>query len=473
METTEDLEWILKCGRGIVAAVCVRDHLEDTEADDRQWCINTLIAEVGQDNESEDPAVDISINPMSPDRHAAYVLPKILSRNQNDEEILKAVIGTVTHSSLEVSIRAADGIAKYLGPEHQNTVLSCIGAVAMHSNLLMQNEQLQTQRRMQGIFDDGYNTKNTQERVRKECIQGSINVKQELADLNPISGHGWHATERILTMLGTSPDFVLTKDIVTKTGQAIVEAWSAKHEDHDTTVDSQPVRSAVDKLAGIVLTMTPDTALHCCKPFLNVVDEHPDKVDDFVMMLIMHEYRQNSDKTCFWPLWQAFANHIIEAQWSCKIRSSRSVGIKLIDKMLFGTHWGDGLQDWHSLVDHRQQINAFMTNLPAVPPVLKSFTHYIYYSGGRTLPDDFIVVADRLQAGNPAELLNERSTILYLEPLLQRYVYGQPAVLKTDPDLRKAILAILDRLVDAGSSGAYRMRDDFVTPSRDLSNSQA
>ena len=464
IETTDDLELILKCGRGIVAAVCVRDHMEDMTSDDLQWCINILIAEVGQDNESEDPAVDISINPMSPDRHAAYVLPKILSCNQNDAEILKAVIRAVTHSSLEVSTWAAKGIAKYLGHEHQNTVSSCVGAVAMYSNLLVQDEQLQAQRRMQGNFDEYNNTKNIQERVRKECIQDSINTEQELANIDPISGYGWYATERILAILGTSPDSVLTKDIVTKTGQAVVKAWSATHEDHDTVVDSRPIISAVDQLADIVLTMTSDTALHCCKPFLNAVDEYPDKVDHFVEMLIIHERRHNSDETCFWPLWQAFADSIINSRWSRRISSSRSVGIKLIDKMLFGTHWKDELRDWYSLADHRQQINAFMTSLPAVPPVLKSFTHYIYYLGGRTLPADFIMVADRLLAGNPAELLNEQSTILHLEPLLQQHVYGQPAVLKTDPDLRKAILTILDRLVDAGSSGAYRMRDDFVTP---------
>ncbi len=472
METTAGLGWILKSGRGIIAAVCVRDHLEDMEADDLRWCIDTLIAEVGQDNESEDPVVNTSNNPTSPDMHAAYVLPKILSCNQNDAEILKAVIRAVTHPSPEVSAWAAEGIAKYLGPEHQNTVLSCIGAVAMHSNLLVQDEQLQTQRRMQGIFEER-DSENMRERVRKECIQGSINVEQELAGIDPVSGYGWYATERILAMLGTSQDFVITKDIVTETGQAVVRAWSATHEDHDTAVGSQSVLSAVDKLTSIVLTMTPDAALHCCKPFLNAVDEHPDEVDDFIGMLIIHEYRQNSDETCFWTLWQAFADRIIDAQWSCRISSSRSVGKKLIDKMLFGTHWKNGLRDWHSLADHRHQINAFMTSLPAVSPVLMGFAHYIYHLGGRTLPDDFIVVADRLQAGDPAELFSKRSTILYLEPLLQQYVYGQPAVLKTDPNLRTATLTILDRLVDAGSSGAYRMRDDFVTPGADSSNSQA
>ena len=40
----------------------------------------------------------------------------------------------------KVSAWAADGVAKYLRFEHWNTVLSCVGAVAMHANLLAQNE---------------------------------------------------------------------------------------------------------------------------------------------------------------------------------------------------------------------------------------------------------------------------------------------------------------------------------------------
>jgi hypothetical protein len=38
--------------------------------------------------------------------------------------------------------------------------------------------------------------------------------------------------------------------------------------------------------------------------------------------------------------------------------------------------------------------------------------------------------------------------------------------LKTDPPLRDAVLNLLDVLVSTGSSAAYWMRDDFVTPVR-------
>jgi hypothetical protein len=51
-----------------------------------------------------------------------------------------------------------------------------------------------------------------------------------------------------------------------------------------------------------------------------------------------------------------------------------------------------------------------------------------------------------------------------LEILLRRHVYGRPLELKRNVELRDAILLLLDVLIEHGSSAAFRMRDDFVTP---------
>ena len=63
-------------------------------------------------------------------------------------------------------------------------------------------------------------------------------------------------------------------------------------------------------------------------------------------------------------------------------------------------------------------------------------------------------------------MLRESNTVFMLEVLLQRHVYARPLELKGfgDPALREAILYVLDVLVESGSSAAFRMRDDFVTP---------
>ena len=82
------------------------------------------------------------------------------------------------------------------------------------------------------------------------------------------------------------------------------------------------------------------------------------------------------------------------------------------------------------------------------------------------------MVADILRAGELTGLLSSRNTVFYLESVLRRHVYGEPARLKSEPKLRAAVLYILDQLVEAGSSAAYSIRDDFVTPAPILNAAQ-
>jgi len=61
-------------------------------------------------------------------------------------------------------------------------------------------------------------------------------------------------------------------------------------------------------------------------------------------------------------------------------------------------------------------------------------------------------------------MLRIANTVYMLETLLRRHVYGRPMELKRNPEIREAVLFLLDALVESGSSSAYQMRDDFVTP---------
>lgn len=96
--------------------------------------------------------------------------------------------------------------------------------------------------------------------------------------------------------------------------------------------------------------------------------------------------------------------------------------------------------------------------------MLDSYVRFLYHIGERSMPAAFVRIANALRRGNPADMLRESNTVFMLEVLLQRHVYSQPLELKRDPALREAILYVLDVLVESGSSAAFRMRDDFVTP---------
>ena len=197
---------------------------------------------------------------------------------------------------------------------------------------------------------------------------------------------------------------------------------------------------------------------------LEAVDEYPEDVETFVMYLIAQEDLATGDISCFWDIWRALADRLINTPWAATIADHYSTGMSLVDKILFGVPSKEGVHHWSRLQGHEADLNAFMAQLPAASPILMAYTRYLDGIGRRSLPDAFTVVASILQAGQPTDLLSNRNTVFYLESVLGRQVYGEPAGLKSDPKLRATLLYILDQLVEAGSSAAYSMRDDFVTP---------
>lgn len=96
--------------------------------------------------------------------------------------------------------------------------------------------------------------------------------------------------------------------------------------------------------------------------------------------------------------------------------------------------------------------------------VFEAYCRFLFDIGERSLPRAFVTLDDLLSGGDPGEMLADQSTAFMIEILLRRHVYSEPHRLKSDPQVRSAVLSLLDHLVEAGASAAYRMRDDFVTP---------
>lgn len=110
------------------------------------------------------------------------------------------------------------------------------------------------------------------------------------------------------------------------------------------------------------------------------------------------------------------------------------------------------------------KIMSLFETLPPTALVLDNLARFLYHIGEHSLPAAFRSIAERLREGNAQAMLRMSNTVFMLESLLRRFVYGRPLQLKTDSVLRDAVLYLLDVLVECGSSSAYRMRDDFVTP---------
>ena len=122
------------------------------------------------------------------------------------------------------------------------------------------------------------------------------------------------------------------------------------------------------------------------------------------------------------------------------------------------------MRHWPSLEGNAQHIHKLFESLPLSSRALSAFVSFLYQVGAQSLPDAFIRIAQRLQQVDPSQMVLEGNTIFCLEILLQRYVCRHSLKLKRKPKLRDAVLFLLDFLIENGSSSAFRMRDDFVTP---------
>ena len=463
-EAAVDHLGVTSSGPGVVAAVCARDHWEELGANDRKWCLDTLIAEVERDSDSDNHTTRISNDSMNADRHGAYILPKYLADDPENAELLNAVAKAITHQTVQVSLWAAEGAGQYLASAHKDLAIRCVGAIAMQANLLEKHKEQGNHDERRGLCNGRSAAQQVSTQTRDAFVKGAINAEEELAALDLTSWQGRYLSARVLSIFAKVPDLAMSRDFFTRAVRAVITSWTARRRDRNSSRDFKFEHDVMSRLASVSLTLPSDAALVCCRQFLDAVEKHPKEVATFVELLITQEDLSYSGKSCFWDIWKAFADRVVDAQWLPSIDRDYSREIDLINKMLFWIHWNEGIRRWRCLDGHEQEVDNFTTRLPAAALVLLAYSHYLYKIGEGALPRAFMILANRLEVGNATDLLRDRNTVFCIESLLQRYVYGQPLRLRSDPMLRKAVLAILDELVDAGSSAAYRMRDDFVTP---------
>ena len=479
---------------GYVAALCIRDHWHEMSADDQQWCLDTVAAEVERECDSVDHMVRVSNDRIKADRPAAFILPMVLSMEPDDVQVLTGVARSITHASHQVKVWCAEGAHLYLATAHEELLMRCAGAFAMSARALADQEQRaradfveRTGARQRGrgiwkgikrwvrlllsifrspeVADYGLHGPTASLEVRDAFINDKIDFAAEIASMDFDTWSARSVVVPLSVALSAATGFDLAKDLHHKMARSVVGSWEAYSKDHSVGRQSDSNRAMMQRICGFVLNLPSDEALRCCQPFLDAVADHPSKVAFFVGYLVAQEDVADGNGSCFWDVWNALADNAVDAPWAFSVLDRHSEGASLVDSILFYLPpWEEGVHHWRPLEGHGHDVDAFVASMPPAPPVLMAYARYLHGIGRRSLPEALSVVAHILRNGVPEDLLSDGNTVYYLEILLGRYVHGEPSRLKSAPTLRDDVLYILDQLVTAGSSAAYIMRDDFVTP---------
>ena len=461
-------EDFVRGGPGVIAAVCARDHWDEMGPEEREWCIEKLIHEVERECDSEDDLIRHSRGAFQPDRQAAYVLPGLLARDVPDAQrarIREAIAKALTHASDEVRAYAAEGIGTFSTGELRAFSESCVAAIAARARLISERLAEEQQKPYGKRVHVAEIMRQVVPTVRAAIIDQSRELAEELDGLTLDNWPGRQAARAILQVFGYQPDSDLAIGFHRRVASSIVEDWDRKLEDRTQRGQQnyEFIHQFFQRLARFVLRLDKKKALHVCEPFLEAVEKHPGEVKDFIRYLVIEADRSREDDS-FWTLWQAFADAISAAPWIEQIDSRYGSGKELIDAIFFGNYRNENERHWHRLEGQGHRVDKLAGQFRGSVTVFNAYCRFLYDIGATSLPKAFVILADFLSVGDPHEMLSDQNTVFLLESLFLRYVYAEPHRLKSDHAIRNAVLLLLDHLVEAGSSAAYRMRDDFVTP---------
>ncbi len=456
---------------GFIASVCVRDHWEEMSEDAQVWCVNIICSTVSRDGDCWDETARVQQNRMSADRTCAWILPLLFKMSLSEIQknlVRQSLAKALTHPINEVRWYVASGIGKHLWTIDRELALHCVNALAIEA-ILMQSHVDANPR---GLFLETWQMNDIMVEVasivRTRFNESHGIPNDALQQFDSTQGYGAEANKYILAILCLAPCEPTAIAAFKQFAHTLVGWWddaAERQETHDLgTNRTVYTESAQLKLLQNFLLRTQSTeARTILKPILDAVDSHPEKIPQLVLGLIAVEYSQPNTPQ-FWSLWRLFAERVRRAEWLSRIDDEHATGAEMVSAIFLGSLWKEEVRHWRSLEGYVSNIHSLFEDLPFSSRVLDEYVRFLFQIGEQSLPDAFIGIANKFkQSGSPQEVKSE-NIIIHLELLLQAYVYRRPLELKRSRDRREAVLFLLELLVENGSSAAFRMRDDFVTP---------
>jgi hypothetical protein len=462
----ESLDEWASGGPAIMAAFVARDHWDDLSNEERDWSLQQISDAVESQADNWNHVAGMQRYEMAPDRSCAFAAIALSTKSltQQQRTILDRVVPlAVTHPVGEVRWYATHA-ASELWPDRPDLALHCIFAIAAEAVLIADLYSREDTKPYEERRSYDAMAREAAGKVRSTFWQAEAVGERAYDELPLDEWHGAEAQNKILTILKSAPEQPLANKAFRRAVERLVSIWENKY-DRDPRQDRnvEADLSLATLIEQFALRAPTDTALRVLEPILGAVAQQPDDVEKIVIG-ILHVEDVEPNTSQFWAIWKVFADRTMSAPWIGGIDHRHSSGAEMIHALFLGTRWKETTKHWRSLEGYVQYIHNLFESLGPSSCVMDAYVRFLYHVGEQSLPQAFVQIRKKAIEGDPKQLLGNSNTRYRLEVLLQRYVYSKPLLLKEKAALREAVLILLDALIDLGSSAAFRMRDDFVTP---------
>ena len=453
---------------GFVAAVCVRDRWDGMTSAQKDWCIDKVCAEVMRHADDADHTERVQNNPIAADRACAFVLATLLRKPLDltrTERVKTAFASALTHPVEQVRSYTTWSIDEAAWSADRTLALHCVDTIAAEAEIIDRVHDAEEARPYSERRDLGAITAEAAADIRARFWKAGGIAENAHVTLDISDRFGAHALERMLVILGRVPQDPIAIAAFTRASCTLANWWTSDDDYQGRGHRNFRLESDVSqRIQEFLLRTSPEAAHRVLAPMLATIDRHSSELQSVMKGLTgLQDTAPNTPQ--YWFLWGLITDAVKRAKWIAHLDTAKHpVGTDLLSAVFLTSYWKDDVRHWRFLDGYAHLVHSLFEALPPTSIVLDDYTRFLYHIGERSLPDAFVRVGDALRRGNTQKVLAKSNTIFMLEVLLQRYVHGRPLELKHDNRIRDAVLFILDCLVEAGSSAAFRMRDDFVTP---------
>ncbi len=453
---------------GFVAAVCVRDRWDDMSPTQREWCVDTVCVEVLRHTEDADHMERVGNNSMAADRVCALVLATLLRKPLDPtrtERVRTAFAAALTHPVEQVKSYATLSIDDIVWVSDRALALRCINAIAAEATIIDRAQDAEREFSYRERRDLREIMAEASAEIRARFWEDGAIAEDAHVTLDISDRFGADALKRMLVILGRVPQDPIAITAFIRASRTLADWWASNDDRRGGGQRNYHTESEVSqRIQEFLMRTLLEAAQQVLAPLLNAVDRHSHDLQS-VMEGLTGLQDSNPNTPRYWFLWSLMADAVQRATWVSRMDTDRHPdGKTLLSAVFLTLNWKENVRHWRHLDGHADLVHSLFDALPPTSVVLDIYARFLYHIGERSLPDAFARISLALQRGERPKMLAKSDTIFTLEVLLQRFVYGRPVEIKGDDRIRDAVLFVLDCLVESGSSSAFRMRDDFVTP---------
>jgi hypothetical protein len=160
----------------------------------------------------------------------------------------------------------------------------------------------------------------------------------------------------------------------------------------------------------------------------------------------------------FWAVWEHFYPCLVEL---CKNGAGSHSSTIIQNYLLAWPWWKSDAREWHSLKEREKGFfKRVAQDIGDHPAVLHSLAKLLNEIGAAFAADGIFWISAIFESHpdfRDKEL--ERNTVYYLENLIRGYVLLNREKVRTTPQMKSAVLTILNFLLEKGSVTAYLTRE--------------